>query len=68
MQFGETVEVPGETVVVEKIVTETVEVPGETVVVEKEVIKTVEVPGETVVVEKRSSTETVDGARRDRGS
>ena len=28
----ETVEVPGETVVVEKVVTETVEVPGETVV------------------------------------
>ncbi len=64
---GETVEVPGETVVVEKVVTETVEVPGETVtvevvkevevpgetvVVEKEVVKTVEVPGETVVVEK----------------
>ena len=48
---GETVEVPGETVVVEKVVTETVEVPGETVVVEKEVIKTVEVPGETVTVE-----------------
>ena len=48
---GETVEVPGETVVVEKVVTETVEVPGETVVVEKEVVKTVEVPGETVTVE-----------------
>ena len=48
---GETVEVPGETVVVEKIVTETVEVPGETVVVEKEVIRTVEVPGETVTKE-----------------
>ena len=48
---GETVEVPGETVVVEKVVTETVEVPGETVVVEKEVIKTVEVPGETVTKE-----------------
>ena len=46
-----TVEVPGETVVVEKVVTETVEVPGETVVVEKEVVKTVEVPGETVTVE-----------------
>ena len=30
-----TVEVPGETVVVEKVVTETVEVPGETVVVER---------------------------------
>ena len=48
---GETVEVPGETVVVEKVVTETVEVPGETVVVEKEVIKTVEVAGETVTKE-----------------
>ena len=47
----ETVEVPGETVVVEKVVTETVEVPGETVVVEKEVVKTVEVPGETVTRE-----------------
>ena len=47
----ETVEVPGETVVVEKVVTETVEVPGETVVVEKEVIRTVEVPGETVTKE-----------------
>ena len=42
--------VPGETVVVEKVVTETVEVPGETVTVE--VVKEVEVPGETVVVEK----------------
>ena len=48
---AETVEVPGQTVVVEKVVTETVEVPGETVVVEKEVIKTVEVPGETVTKE-----------------
>ena len=48
---SETIEVPGETVVVEKVVTETVEVPGETVVVEKEVIKTVEVPGETVTKE-----------------
>ena len=48
---GETVEVPGETVVVEKVVTETVEVPGETVVVEKEVVRTVEVPGETVTKE-----------------
>ena len=47
----ETVEVPGETVVVEKIVTETVEVPGETVTVTKEVVKTVEVPGETVIKE-----------------
>ena len=48
---SETVEVPGETVVVEKVVTETVEVPGETVVVKEEVVKTVEVPGETVVKE-----------------
>ena len=53
----ETVEVPGETVVVEKVVTETVEVPGETVV--KEVVKEVQVPGETVVVEK-VVTETVE--------
>ena len=49
---SETVEVPGETVVVEKEVVKTVEVPGETVVVEKEVVKTVEVPGETVVVKE----------------
>ena len=49
---AETVEVPGETVVVEKEVIKTVEVPGETVVVEKEVIKEVQVPGQTVVVEK----------------
>ena len=48
---GETVEVPGETVVVEKEVVKTIEVPGETVVVEKEVVKTIEVPGETVVKE-----------------
>ena len=59
----ETIEVPGETVVVEKEVIKTVEVPGETVVkevqvpgetvvVEKEVVKEVEVPGETIVVEK----------------
>ena len=47
---AESVEVPGETVVVEKVVTETVEVPGETVIVE--VVKEVQVPGETVVVEK----------------
>ena len=48
---GETVEVPGETVVVEKEVIKEVMVPGETVVVEKEVVKTVEVPGpERVVV------------------
>ena len=39
-----TVEVPGQTVVVEKEVIKTVEVPGETVVVEKEVVKIVEVP------------------------
>ena len=64
---GETVEVPGETVVVEKEVVKTVEVPGETVTVEvvkevqvpgetvvvkEEVVKTVEVPGETVVVKE----------------
>ena len=46
------VEVPGETIVVEKEVVKQVEVPGETVVVEKEVVKQVEVPGKTVVVEK----------------
>jgi peptide/nickel transport system substrate-binding protein len=46
------VEVPGETIVVEKEVVKTVEVPGELIVVEKEVLKTVEVPGETIVVEK----------------
>ena len=54
---AETIEVPGETVIVEKVVTETVEVPGQTVV--KEVIKEVQVPGETVVVEK-VVTETVE--------
>ena len=48
---GETVEVPGETVVVEKEVIKEVMVPGETVVVEKEVIKEVMVPGETVTKE-----------------
>ena len=47
----ETVEVPGETVVVEKEVIKEVQVPGETVVVKEEVVKTVEVPGETVVKE-----------------
>ena len=46
----ETVEVPGETVVVKEEVIKTVEVPGETVV--KEVIKEVQVPGETVVVKE----------------
>ncbi|MCL0029257.1 ABC transporter substrate-binding protein [Dehalococcoidia bacterium] len=46
-----TIEVPGETVIIEKVVTETVEVPGETVVVEKVVTQTIEVPGETVVKE-----------------
>ena len=44
------IEVPGETVIVEKEVVK--EVPGETMIVEKEVIKEVEVPGETVVVTK----------------
>ena len=48
---GETVEVPGETIVVEKEVIKEVMVPGETVVVEKEVIKEVMVPGETVTKE-----------------
>ena len=48
---GETVEVPGETVVVEKEVIKEVQIPGETVVVEKEVVKTVEVPGETITKE-----------------
>ena len=47
---SETIEVPGETVVVEKEVVKTVEVPGETVV--KEVVKEVQVPGETVVVKE----------------
>ena len=45
------VQVPGETVVVEKEVVKTVEVPGETVVVEKVVTETVEVPGETITKE-----------------
>jgi ABC-type transport system substrate-binding protein len=47
-----TIEVPGETIIVEKEVVKTieVEVPGETVTTE--VVRTVEVPGETVVVEK----------------
>ena len=58
----ETVEVPGETVVVEKEVIKEVQVPGETVVVEKEVVKTVEVPGQTVVVEKEVVKE-VEGDR-----
>ena len=50
---GESVEVPGETVVVEKVVTETVEVPGETVTVE--VVKEVQVPGETLALEVASA-------------
>ncbi len=54
---SETIEVPGETIVVKEEVIKTVEVPGETVV--KEVIKEVQVPGETVVVEK-VVTETVE--------
>ena len=48
---AESVEVPGETVVVEKVVIKEVQVPGETVVVEKVVTEIVEVPGETVTVE-----------------
>ena len=47
---SETIEVPGETVVVKEEVIKTVEVPGETVV--KEVVKEVQVPGETVVVKE----------------
>ena len=54
---SETIEVPGETVVVEKEVIKTVEVPGETVVVEKEVVKTVEVPGPERVVVKEVPAE-----------
>ena len=49
---SETIEVPGETVIVEKEVIKEVQVPGETVVVEKEVVKTVEVPGPERVVVK----------------
>ena len=37
-----TIEVPGETVIVEKEVVKEVQVPGETVIVEKEVVKEVE--------------------------
>ena len=43
------IEVPGETIIVEKEVVKTVEVPGQTVT--KEVVKTVEVPGQTVIKE-----------------
>ena len=43
---AETIEVPGETVVVKEEVVRTVEVPGETVV--KEVVKEVQVPGPQV--------------------
>ena len=46
------VEVPGETVVVEKEVIKEVEVPGETVVVEKEVVRTVEVEKEVEVIKE----------------
>ena len=48
---GEIKEVPGETVVVEKVVIQEVMVPGETVVVTKEVIKTVAGPEKIVVRE-----------------
>ena len=48
---SETIEVPGETIVVEKEVIKEVQVPGETVVVEKEVVKTVEGPERVVVKE-----------------
>ena len=47
----ETIEVPGETVVVEKEVIKEVMVPGETIVVEKEVVKTVAGPERVVVKE-----------------
>jgi len=47
-----TIEVPGETIIVEKEVVKTVEIPGETITVTKEVVKEVAVPGETIVVEK----------------
>ena len=47
-----TVEVPGETVVVEKEVVKTVEVEVPGGIVTEQVVKTVEVPGETIVVEK----------------
>ena len=49
------VEVPGETIIVEKEVVKTVEVPGETVIKEvpgETIIKEVMVPGKTVVVTK----------------
>ena len=49
---GETVEVPGETVVVKEEVIKTVEVPGETVV--KEVVKEVQVPGVRLSWSRRS--------------
>ena len=52
---AEKVEVPGETVVVEKEVVKIVEVPGETVIKEvpgETIIKEVMVPGETVTVTK----------------
>ena len=45
---AESVEVPGETVVVEKEVVKTVEVPGETVV--KEVVKAIAAPVQQAVV------------------
>ena len=49
------VEVPGETIIVEKEVVKTVEVPGETIIKEvpgETIIKEVMVPGKTVVVTK----------------
>jgi ABC-type transport system substrate-binding protein len=66
---GETkiIEVPGETVIVEEIVTEVKEVPVE-VIVEKVVteVKEVEVPGETIVVEKEIvKTVEIPGAVRE---
>ena len=54
-----TIEVPGETVIVEKEVVKEVQVPGETIVVEKEVIKTVEGPERIVVKEVPGVTKVI---------
>ena len=54
------VEVPGETVVVEKEVIKEVEVPGETVVVEKEVVRTVEVEKEVEVIKEVETIKEVE--------
>jgi peptide/nickel transport system substrate-binding protein len=49
---AEVIEVPGETIIVEKEVVKEVQVAGETIIVEKEVVKEVQVAGETIIVEK----------------